>query len=139
EAEAHRAHVGVRLGAEGHRAAAEHLGVGLELHVGLDSDDRFPAHRASPRDGRASKPASRSTSAATANICSSPSEGAITWRPIGSPASSTPTGIDMAGSPVRLHGRVQMSDRYIARGSSTLAPSSKATVGLVGETRTSAR
>src|SRR5690554_2344718 len=138
KAQAHRTDVRVRLLAEGHRAAAEHLRLGLQLDVGLDSDDRFPSHHASPSGGRASNPASRSSSAATANILSSPRAGAITCIPIGSPASSTPIGTDIAGSPVRLQGKVHTSDRYMASGSSTLAPSSKATVGLVGETNTSA-
>ena len=38
----------------------------------------------------------------------------------------------MPGSPARLTGMVQTSFRYIASGSSVLAPISKATVGEVG-------
>ena len=53
--------------------------------------------------------------------------------PVGSPSAS-PLGIETAGMPARLMGTAQKSLRYIASGSSSLAPSSKATVGLVGVT-----
>ena len=41
EAEAHRAHLGVGVSAEGRRASAEHLGDGAELDVGLQADHRL--------------------------------------------------------------------------------------------------
>ncbi len=43
------------------------------------------------------------------------------WRPTGRPSDS-PAGIDTPGRPAMLTGRVQASDRYIATGSSSLAP-----------------
>ena len=58
--------------------------------------------------------------------------------PTGSPSES-PQGIDSAGSPARLDGIVQTSERYIASGSWVRSPSRKATVGEVGETITSTR
>ena len=61
----------------------------------------------------------------------------MTWNPIGKPDSSSSMGIDIAGCPAMFAGMLQMSDRYMERGSDVLAPASKATVGLVGETRTS--
>src|SRR5918995_4818394 len=62
----------------------------------------------------------------------------MSWTPTGSP-SERPPGTLMAGTPARLAGTAQMSWRYMARGSSVLAPSSKATEGEVGEMRTSKR
>ncbi len=59
------------------------------------------------------------------------------WNPTGSPPSSTPTGMEIAGCPLRLEGMVHTSLMYIASGSWVLAPSAKAVVGLVGDTSTS--
>ena len=64
--------------------------------------------------------------------------GPITWRPTGSPSDS-PHGTFSPGSPAMHEGIVSKSLAYIASGSCVFAPSSKATVGEVGETRTSKR
>ena len=58
------------------------------------------------------------------------------WKPTGSPSDS-PHGTEMAGTPARLAGSVHRSAAYMAIGSSTRAPSGKATVGVVGLTSTS--
>ena len=50
------------------------------------------------------------------------------WNPTGSPSES-PHGTEMAGTPARLAGSVHRSAAYMAIGSSTRAPSGKATVG----------
>src|SRR3954451_15177341 len=64
--------------------------------------------------------------------------GPISCSPTGSP-SDRPQGIERRGRPAMHDGIVSRSARYIASGSVVLAPSSKATVGLVGETRRSKR
>ena len=64
--------------------------------------------------------------------------GPAIWKPTGRP-SLRPAGIEMAGMPASDIGTAQKSLRYIASGSSSLAPSSKATVGLVGVTTKSKR
>ena len=53
QAEADRADLGVRLGAEVGRAAAEHLGVGAQLDVGLQADHRLESRVASSTTGHA--------------------------------------------------------------------------------------
>ena len=59
--------------------------------------------------------------------------GPMIWKPTGRwPA--RPHGIEIAGSPARLTGRVQMSLMYMASGSAVRVPMPKATVGEVGET-----
>jgi hypothetical protein len=62
--------------------------------------------------------------------------GPISWNPTGRPSES-PHGIDKPGRPAMFDGIVSTSERYIASGFAVFAPSSKATVGEVGETRTS--
>ena len=59
--------------------------------------------------------------------------------PIGNPFASSPHGTLIAGTPPRFAGIVKMSFRYIAIGSSALAPIGNAVVGDVGETRRSNR
>ena len=59
--------------------------------------------------------------------------GPASWKPTGSP-SDRPDGIETAGIPASDIGTVQKSFRYIASGSSALAPSSNAVHGLVGAT-----
>ena len=61
----------------------------------------------------------------------------MSCRPIGRPASSSPHGTLIAGTPARFAGIVKMSFRYIAIGSSTFSPTRNAVVGDVGETSTS--
>ena len=61
----------------------------------------------------------------------------MSWSPTGSPASSTPHGTLIAGTPARFAGIVKMSFRYIAIGSSAFAPIGNAVVGDVGDTSTS--
>ncbi len=57
--------------------------------------------------------------------------------PTGSPSSPVPKGTDTAGWPERFDGMVQTSFMYMAIGSSTFAPRSKAVVGAVAPSRTS--
>ena len=64
--------------------------------------------------------------------------GPASWKPTGRPSLS-PQGSEIAGMPASDMGTVQKSLRYMASGSSALAPSSKATPGLVGETMKSKR
>ena len=45
---AHGANVGVGFRAEGSFAGAENLAPGVELHMGFQTDDHFPAHALSP-------------------------------------------------------------------------------------------
>ena len=70
--------------------------------------------------------------AAARNMSGSPSAGASTCTPTGRPSSPMPKGTDMAGWPARFDGIVHTSFRYIASGSSVLAPSANAVVGEVG-------
>ena len=80
-----------------------------------------------------------SRAAPTAYRRSSAVAGARIWKPAGSPSSSArPLGTEMPGTPARLAGIVATSLRYIASGSSSLAPSLNAVVGAVGLTSTSA-
>ena len=78
-----------------------------------------------------------STTCATRNSRASCSAGASTCTPTGSPSAPVPKGTETAGCPERLEGMVQTSFMYIAIGSSTLAPRSKAVVGAVAPRRTS--
>ena len=57
--------------------------------------------------------------------------------PIGIPSLSTPTGIDIPGSPAIFTDTVHMSARYISNGLFDLEPMSNATVGDVGVNITS--
>ena len=45
--------------------------------------------------------------------------------------------LEERGEPLILEGMVQMSERYMASGSSTFSPSPKAVVGAVGDSRAS--
>ena len=54
-------------------------------------------------------------------MTSSPSAGAITWNPIGRPPSSSPIGSEIPGSPARLLGMVQTSEKYMVSGSSVFS------------------
>ncbi len=63
----------------------------------------------------------------------------VSCSPTGSPASSKPQGIESAGRPASGALTVKMSPRYICTGSSLLAPSSKAVLGVVGPRITSQR
>ena len=65
------------------------------------------------------------------------SAGASTCTPTGRPSSPVPKGTETAGCPDRLDGMVHTSFMYIAIGSSTLAPRSKAVVGAVAPSSTS--
>ena len=69
------------------------------------------------------------------NNTGSPSAGASTCTPIGSPSSPTPNGTLIAGSPHRFDGIVHTSLRYIANGFSVLAPKPNAVVGAVGDNK----
>ena len=79
-----------------------------------------------------------SSTAATRYMSGSPSAGASTWTPTGRPPSPVPNGTLMAGWPASGDGMVYTSHRYMASGSSVLAPRVKATVGAVGVSSTSA-
>src|SRR5205814_1747358 len=97
-AEAHRAHLRVGLGAERVGARAEQLGPRGELAVDLQPDHRFPCG-VRHSGGSWVKPASASRVRAVLNMTASPSTGASTCTPIGSPCASSPTGTEMAGAP----------------------------------------
>src|SRR3989344_8694191 len=60
---------------------------------------------------------------------------AVNWRPTGNP-STVPTGIEIAGLPVKLAGTVKASARYADRGSD-FSPINQAGVGMVGVSITS--
>src|SRR5690606_39030427 len=138
--EAGGAGVDVGLVAEAVGAGAEQLGGGVQLAVHLQADDHLPA-LGEDRGGRVVGSAHRvapSRAAATLNMVTSSSALAITCTPTGSPSSPVPKGTDMAGCPARFEGIVHTSFRYMASGSA-MAPSSKAVVGEVGESRTSQR
>src|SRR3989339_349421 len=70
------------------------------------------------------------------SIVSSSKAFPIIWRPIGR-LFALPHGIEIAGIPAKLTGIVAMSDKYIESGSFAFSPILKATVGDVGEIKTS--
>ena len=69
--------------------------------------------------------------AAFNSLCSSKTL-PINCIPIGNPLVSKPQGILIAGSPAKLAGTVNKSDKYIESGSLTKSPFKKAVVGQVG-------
>src|SRR5690606_38417509 len=95
------------------------------------------AHRATSVAGESVGAAASSTAAAR-NMGTSPSDGARTCTPTGSPSVPVPKGTDMAGWPARLVGIVQMSLRYMVSGS-WMASRANAVVGEVGDSSTSKR
>ena len=129
--------------AEGHLAAAEHLGAGAQLHVDLEADDRLPAavHRRPPRPRRRlaerrsralpDAPARSGATTSTFSFCStawaassrprSEKCGPMSCRPTGRPAEK-PAGMLMPGSAARFTGMVQRSERYMASGSAVRSP-----------------
>ena len=100
QAEAHRAHVGVRLVAEVVRAATEDLRLRLQLGMAFEPDDELVAVQV-----RAHL-ALRSSSAATWNMTGSPIAGASTCTPTGRPSAPVPKGTLMPGWPARFVGIV---------------------------------
>jgi hypothetical protein len=160
QAQADRADLGVGLGAELRRAAAEHLRGGAELDVHLEADDRVEARspRRRTRAGSSSGGSSRRQASARLLVEQRPApaveqrlqRGADAVEPVvghrrrhdlqadrqavlgpGRSAATSP------GLPARLAGMVATSLRYIASGSSSFSPSRNAVVGAVGETSTS--
>src|ERR671932_1649026 len=99
-----------------------------------------PPHAAAParRVGTGSKARARSSAWPARKSVFSENCGPISWRPTGSPSES-PHGIERPGRPAMFGGIVSTSERYMASGFSVRAPSGNATVGEVGETRTSKR
>src|SRR5262249_2539138 len=140
--EADRARARVRVVERPDRAAAEHLRARLQVHVDLEADDRFPAHRS--RSGTKSNSTARSTPGAGWNACParkrvfSENCGPINCNPTGSP-SERPQGIERPGSPAMFEGIVSTSARYMASGFSVREPSGNATVGEVGDASRSKR
>src|SRR5262249_6284701 len=137
--EADGARVAVLARAETRRAAAEHLGPRLQLHMDLEAYDRLPracnrAHAGtSPRSlvGTPSKPIACSSAWPARKSVFSPNCGPISCRPTGRPSES-PDGMLSPGSPARQEGIVIRSHAYIASGSLALSPIGNATVGEVG-------
>ena len=56
----------------------------------------------------------------------------IICNPIGSPSLFKPDGTDIAGKPAKLAGTVNISFKYISKGSSCFSPIPKAAPGVVG-------
>src|SRR5471032_371752 len=142
ERQADRAGLRVRLATGPVRTAAEHLRARLQRDVDLEPDHRLPARSARlrrvyaahrKRSGTKSNSSARSSACPTLKSVFSPNCGPTSWRPTGSPA-ERPHGIERPGNPAMHDGIVSRSFRYIASGSAVFAPSSNATVGLVGET-----
>src|ERR1019366_1161127 len=137
QAEADRAGVDVGLISERELATAEHLRARSQLDVDLQPDHRLVCHTAHPppprRAGLPSKPIACSSANATSSMRLSLNAGPASWKPTGSP-SLHPEGMEIAGMPANGIGTVQKSLRYMASGSSVLAPSSNAVHGLVGVT-----
>ena len=108
--QADRAGVGVRLVAEGQRAAAEHLGARAQLDVDLHPDHRLEGPGLGLRDrhgrGTPSKPIAFSTAWAASRMRLSLKAGPAIWKPTGSP-SERPHGIETAGTPARGIGTVK--------------------------------
>src|SRR6478752_873738 len=130
------ADVRVRRIAVGVATAAEHLRLRLQLHVDLEPDHRLPGRRHRRRSGTMSNPSTPSSACPTRNSVFSANCGPISCRPTGKPSES-PHGMLSPGRPAMHEGIVSRSLRYMASGFSVFAPSSNATVGLVGETSTS--
>src|SRR6202012_2725180 len=108
----------------------------LQLDMDLQSDHRLVldgGHSAPLCPWLPSNPIRRSSGNAASTIAPSPNAGATSWKPTGRP-SVTPQGMEIAGIPARDIGIVNRSFMYMASGSSVLAPSSNAGVGLVGVT-----
>ena len=63
--------------------------------------------------------------------------GASSCTPTGRPSAPVPNGTLMAGWPASGDGMVHTSFMYMANGSSTFAPSGKATDGVVGASKRS--
>src|SRR6266545_4390559 len=121
-------------------------GLERELHVAEDAparrqelgggiDERLP-HRS--RSGTVSNPIARSSACPARKSVFSPNCRPISCRPTGRP-SLRPHGMERPGRPATQDGIVSRSLRYIASGSCVFAPSANATVGDVGEARTSKR
>src|SRR6185312_9880791 len=123
QAEADRADIGVGLVAEGVAASAEELGGRRQLAMDLETDHHLPGRAlgaggaARAHDDRSGRGAAASSAPATWNSTRSPSAGARTCTPTGSPSVPTPNGTDKAGWPERLEGMVQTSFMYMAKGS----------------------
>src|SRR5262249_22479740 len=122
--QANRAHVGVGLVAEAVWAAAEQLRRRRQLAMHLEADDGLPivplalfGYRVMARHLWES-----SSTWAARNMTASPSAGASTCTPIGSPSAPVPNGTLIAGWPARGDGIVHTSERYMASGSSVFAP-----------------
>src|SRR5919205_618669 len=131
--------------ADQHRAGAvEHPRLGAEDaargddEVGGSVDD--PLHAAAParRGGTGSNASARSSAWPIRKSLFSENCGPTSWSPIGRP-SERPHGIESPGRPAIHDGIVSRSERYMASGFSVRSPSLNATVGEVGETRTSKR
>ena len=93
--EAHRAGVGVGLGAEHVRARAEHLRRGGELDVALEPDHRLVVgHQPVPAmiGGRRSRPGRTPARAPLGSSVGSSSAGAVSWIPTGKPGIVQPAG-----------------------------------------------
>src|SRR5205085_3624035 len=90
-----------------------------ELDVDLQADDRLPVAQA--RTPLPSKPMLDSSAWAASRIRFSENAGPTIWKPVGRP-SLRPSGMEIAGIPASGIGTVKKSLRYIARGSSVLAP-----------------
>ncbi len=86
QAEAHRAHVGVRVVAEGVAAPTEQLGGRGQLAVDLEADHHLPVGADHSRHGARL----RSRAAAARNMVASPRAGASSCTPTGSPSSPQP-------------------------------------------------
>ena len=138
--EADRAGVACWAGAPKRCAHAQNIFVARgELDVALEPDDGLVARAIGVRvlaEERRTEVERRGRARARARRGrASPrrATGAVSWRPIGSPASSNPHGTLIAGTPARFAGIVKMSFRYIAIGSSAFSPIRNAVVGDVGD------
>ena len=145
QAERHGVDVGVGLVAEAVGAGAEQLGAPWPARRG-------PRGRRRPRSRRsARRPPPRTSARSDGSVVvtrpppprpraprppgTSPARRAPARAPARRPAGRrppVPNGTLMAGWPARGDGIVYTSHRYMARGLSVLAPSGKATVGVVG-------
>src|SRR5690606_38984680 len=141
----HKAHLRVRLRAEGGGRAREQLGVGDDLRMDLHADHHLPvtgraanaigfglAHFTHHFSGLAENWAACSITWPAFSMVSSSSLRPIRCRPSGNPFASTPAGTESAGRPAMEAGTVNTSFRYIASGSSALEPNANAALGVVG-------